>query len=86
MDGYNNYNQVKMAKKDKENTTFISEWGAYAYNIMDYVMLLPHFKKWWPKPLKNILKKIMQVFRDDFNVYGSKKGPLRSIIKMLGRM
>jgi hypothetical protein len=25
MDGYIGYNQVKMAKEDKENTTFISE-------------------------------------------------------------
>jgi hypothetical protein len=39
MDGYNCYNQVKMVKKDKEKTSFIFEWGAYAYNVMplDYV-------------------------------------------------
>lgn len=36
MDGYNGYNQVKMAKEDKEKTTFILEWGAYAYNIMPF--------------------------------------------------
>jgi hypothetical protein len=34
MDGYSSYNQVKMAKEDKEKITFISEWGAYAYNVM----------------------------------------------------
>ncbi len=36
MDGYNGYNQVKMAIEDKEKTTFILEWGAYAYNVMPF--------------------------------------------------
>ncbi len=36
MDGYNNYNQVKMAKEDKGKTTFVSEWDTYAYNIMPF--------------------------------------------------
>jgi len=34
MDGYNNYNQDKMIEEDKEKQTFISKWGAYAYNVM----------------------------------------------------
>jgi hypothetical protein len=36
MDGYSGYNQVKMAKEDKEKITFILKWGAYAYNIMPF--------------------------------------------------
>jgi hypothetical protein len=36
MDGYNNYNQVKMVEEDKDKTTFISKWGTYAYNIMPF--------------------------------------------------
>ncbi len=49
MDGYNNYNnQVKMVEEDKEKTTFISKWGAYAYNIMPFGLcnVLATFKKW----------------------------------------
>ncbi len=34
MDGYNGYNQVKMEEEDNEKTSFISKWGAYAYNVM----------------------------------------------------
>ncbi len=33
MDGYSGYNQVKMVEKDKDKMTFISKWGAYAYNV-----------------------------------------------------
>jgi hypothetical protein len=36
MDGYNGYNQVKMAKEDKEKTSFIFEWGAYACSVMPF--------------------------------------------------
>ncbi len=36
MDGYSSYNQVKMAKEDKDKTIFILEWGAYAYKVMSF--------------------------------------------------
>jgi hypothetical protein len=47
MNGYNGYNQVKMAKKNKEKIVFISQWGAYAYNVchLAYVMLQQLIKK-----------------------------------------
>jgi hypothetical protein len=64
MDGYNNYNQVKMAEKYKENTTFISEWGAYAYNVMPFglcnapttflKMVTKTFKEYFEKNYANI--------------------------------
>jgi len=36
MDNYSSYNQVKMAEESKDKMAFISEWGAYAYNIMPF--------------------------------------------------
>jgi hypothetical protein len=36
MDGYNDYNLIKTTEEDKEKTTFILEWDAYAYNIMAF--------------------------------------------------
>ncbi len=36
MDDHISYKQIKMAKEDKENTTFISIWGAYTNNIMPF--------------------------------------------------
>jgi hypothetical protein len=48
MDGCSGYNQGKMAEEDKENITFILEWGVYGYNIMSFALCnaLPHFKNW----------------------------------------
>ncbi|MCO5552309.1 hypothetical protein L7F22_005820 [Adiantum nelumboides] len=33
MDGYSGYNQLKIAPKDREKTTFITEWGAFMYLV-----------------------------------------------------
>jgi hypothetical protein len=75
MDGYNGYNQVKMAKEDKDKTTFISVWSAYAYNVMPFGLFnaLATFEKVVTKMFKPYLNKFMQVFLDDFSVYGDKK-------------
>jgi len=85
MDAYSSYNQVKMVEEDKEKTTFISKWGAYAYNIMPFGLcnVLATFQKVVTKAFKEYLNKFMQVFLDDFNVYGSKKDHLGQLQKCL---
>jgi len=34
MDEYAGYNEVKMAMKEMEKTTFITQWGTYCYTVM----------------------------------------------------
>jgi hypothetical protein len=36
MENNNGYNQVEMVEKDKVKSTFILEWGAYAYNVLSF--------------------------------------------------
>jgi hypothetical protein len=64
-----------MAKEDKEKTTFISKWGAYAYNVMPFGLcnVPTTFQKVVTKTFKEYLNKFMQVFLNDFSVYGSKR-------------
>ncbi len=78
MDGYNSYNQVKMVEEDKNKTTFISEWGAYVYNVMPFGLCnaFATFQKVITKMFEPLFKQIQQVFLDDFNVYGNKKDHL----------
>jgi hypothetical protein len=49
-----------MAKEDKENTTYISKWGAYAYNIMPFILCnaLATFQKVVTKTFKEYLKSL----------------------------
>jgi hypothetical protein len=50
------------------------------------VYCLCYFLKSSDKTFKPYLKKFMQVFVDDFNVYGDKKISFRTITKMLKGM
>jgi hypothetical protein len=78
MDGYSGYKQVKMVEEDKEKK-IILEWGAYAYNVsMPFGLYNAStiFQKIVTKTFKPYLNKFMQVFLDDFSVYGDKKDHL----------
>jgi hypothetical protein len=85
MDGYNGYNQVKMAEEDKEKTLFIYEWGAYAYNVMPFGLcnILATFQKVVTQTFQEYLNYFMQVFIDDFNVYGHKAKHMNHLKKCM---
>ena len=34
MDGFSGYNQILMAPRDMEKTSFIIKWGTYCYRVM----------------------------------------------------
>ena len=36
MDGFSEYNQILMAPKDMEKTSFITKWGTYCYRVMPF--------------------------------------------------
>ncbi len=75
MDGYSGYNQAKMTKEYKEKTTFILEWGAYAYNVTLFGLCNAPitFQKVMIKTFKEYLNRFMKVFLNNFSVYGVKR-------------
>jgi hypothetical protein len=81
MDGYNGYNQVKMAKINKEKIIYISKWSAYAYKVMSFGLcnVLVTFQKVITKAFRKYLNDFMQVFLDDFSVYGNKEDHLQQL-------
>ena len=38
IDGLIGYNQILVALKDREKTTFITHWGTYFYRVMPFVL------------------------------------------------
>ena len=36
MDSFSGYNQIKMAPKDMEKTTFVTQWGTFCYKVMPF--------------------------------------------------
>jgi hypothetical protein len=67
MDGYSGYNQLKMVKENTKKMSFIFEWGAYAYNVMPFVLCNAPatFQKIITQTFKNYVNDFMQVFLDD---------------------
>jgi len=39
MDGFSGYNQIKMAPKDREKTSFIMPWGTFCYRVMSFGLI-----------------------------------------------
>jgi hypothetical protein len=64
-----------MVEEDKEKTSFISEWGTYAYNVMPFGLcnVTATFQKVVTQTFKKYLNDFMQAFLDDYNVYGYNK-------------
>ena len=36
MDGFSGHNQIEMASKDMEKTTFVTQWGTFCYKVMPF--------------------------------------------------
>ena len=36
LDGFSGYNQVQIAPEDRPLTTFTTDWGTFAYNVMPF--------------------------------------------------
>jgi hypothetical protein len=55
------------------------EWGAYAYDVMSFGLCHARttFQKIIKKAFFKYLNDFMQVFLDDFSVYGNKKDRLK---------
>jgi hypothetical protein len=34
--GFSGYHQVRIVEEEKKNTTFITEWESFAYNVMPF--------------------------------------------------
>jgi hypothetical protein len=81
LDGFNGYNLIWMAEEDQEKTAFVTEWGIFVAVVMMFGL------KTAPATFQRIIKEIfeeyipgfMQVFLDDFAVFGTRKAHLRHV-------
>jgi hypothetical protein len=74
LDGFSGYNQVAVAPEDQVKTTFVTEWGAYASNVMTFGLknALATFQRMVQEIFKDYLTSFMRDFLDDFSVFGDK--------------
>ncbi|XP_024171927.1 uncharacterized protein LOC112177922, partial [Rosa chinensis] len=71
-DGYSGYNQIAIANKDQEKTTFTCPFGTFAYRRMPFGLCNAPgtFQRCMVSIFSDYIEKIIEVFMDDFSVFG----------------
>jgi hypothetical protein len=74
LDGYSGYNQILIHPDDQSKTTFTCPYGTYAYRMMSFGLCnaLASFQRCMMSIFSDMIEKIMEVFMDDFSIYGKK--------------
>jgi hypothetical protein len=74
-----------MVGEDLEKNVFILNWGAYGHNVMSFGLCnaLATFQKVVMKTFSLYFNDFMQVFLDDFSVFGNKSDHLVQLQKRL---
>jgi hypothetical protein len=75
LDGFSSYNQIRTTKEDQEKITFVTEWGVYmAFVMMFGLKTAPvMFQQIIMEIFEEYIPGFMQVFLDDFAVFGTCK-------------
>ena len=72
LDGYSGYNQIAVAPEDQEKTAFTCPYGIFAYRRMPFGLCNAPatFQRCMTSIFDDMLEKNMEVFMDDFSVFG----------------
>ena len=73
LDGFSGYMQITIAPKDQEKTTFTCPFGTFAYRRMPFGLWNAPgtFQRCMINIFSDFLENCIEVFMDDFTVYGS---------------
>ncbi|KAH9724739.1 hypothetical protein KPL70_007603 [Citrus sinensis] len=72
LDGYSGYNQIPIAPKDQEKTTFTCPFGTFAYRRMPFGLCNAPatFQRCMLSIFSDMVERFLEVFIDDFSVFG----------------
>jgi hypothetical protein len=72
LDGYSGYHQIPIHPSDRSKTTFTCPYGTYAYRRMSFGLCSApaSFQRCMMSIFSDMIEEIMEVFMDDFSVYG----------------
>ena len=75
LNGFSGYNQISIALKDQLLTTFTTDWGTYAHRRMPFGVCNgpATFQRIVTVAFHKFLRKFMEIFLDDFCVFGTKE-------------
>jgi hypothetical protein len=72
LDGYSGYHQIPIHLDDQSKTTFTCPYGTFAYMRMSIGLCNSptSFQRCMMAIFSDLIKKVMEVFMDDFSFYG----------------
>ena len=84
-DGFSRYHQIKIAPEDRSKTTFATEWGCFQYIVMPFRLKnTPAIFSWvMITAFKEFIHKFLEVYFDDWTVFGLVKRHAASLRLML---
>ena len=88
LDGYSGFFQISIHPDDQEKTTFTCPYGTFAYRRMPFGLCNAPatFQRCMMSIFTDMIEDFMEVFMDDFSVYGSNfKSCLDNLCKVLER-
>jgi len=85
--GFSGYHQIKISPEDRHKTTFATEWGCYQYTVMPFGLknALAIFSRVVVAALKEFIHKFLEVYFDDWIVFGLLRKHIGSLRLMLDR-
>ena len=89
MDEFSIYNQIKMAPKDMEKTSFITPWGTYCYKVMPFGLKNAGttYQRAATTLLHDLIHKEVEVYVDDMIVKSkNREGHILALRKFFERI
>jgi hypothetical protein len=70
-DGFSGYHQVRIVEEDKRNTTFITKWGSFAYNVIPFILknAPAFFSQILIAAFREFIQKFIEVYMEEWTVY-----------------
>ena len=88
LDGFSGYNQIQIAPKDQDKTTFTYPWGTFAYRVLPFGLCNAPatFQRAILIIFFDLVNDNVEIYMDDFTPYGNSfEEALENLEKVLKR-
>ena len=86
-DGFSRYHHIWIPKEDCHKTRFVTEWGCFQYTVMPFGLKNAPaiFSQVVVHVFKYFIQKFLQVYMDDWTIYGIIRDHIDNLPLMLER-